>query len=64
MKEKLKISTYQEKVSDKWSRQHRAEYFGVSEYLIRKVRELKKPRGILSKPDQKTNVAKHYPMKP
>ena len=60
MKEKLKLSTYPEKVQiltlvpDKWSRKHCAfEYFGISEYLIRKARELKKTSGIMSKLDQK-----------
>ena len=55
MKEKLKDATSSEKIQiltlipDSWSRKYCAEYFGVSEYLIRTARELKKNNGILSK---------------
>ena len=46
MKAKLKTATYPEKIQiltlvpDKWSRKYCAEYFNVSEYLIRTAREL------------------------
>ena len=48
--EKLQILTL---VPDKWSRQHCAQYFNVSEYLVRQARELKKSGGILTKPNPK-----------
>ena len=59
MREKLKTATYAEKlqiltlVPEKWSRQYCSQYFNVSEYLVRKARELKKAGGILNKPNPK-----------
>ena len=59
MKDKLITATYAEKLQiltlapDSWSREHCAAYFGVSEYLIRRARELKKVGGILNKPNPK-----------
>ena len=50
------ISSYPEKVQlltlvpDSWSREHCSNYFGVSEYLVRKARDLKKSSGILATP--------------
>ena len=52
MKEKLVTASNTEKlqiltlVPDSWSRKYCSEYFGVSEYLIRSARELKKTKGI------------------
>ena len=39
---------------ESWSRKYAAEFFNVSEYLIRRGRELKKEKGILSKPNVKS----------
>ena len=56
IKEKLVISSYPEKIQlltlapDTWSRRYCAEYFNVSEYLVRKARDLKKDSGILATP--------------
>lgn len=36
-----------------WTIEHTAEQFHVSKYLVRKARELKKAKGILSKPEAK-----------
>ena len=36
-----------------WPRKYYSEYFGVSEYLIQYVRELKQRKGILAGPSQK-----------
>ena len=59
MREKLTTgtTTYAEKVQiltltpDSWTIKKAASYFGVSEYQVRQARDLKKSRGILSKPD-------------
>ena len=59
MKIKLKTVTYPEKIQivtlapNSWSRKFCAEYFNVSEYLVRTARELKKEKGILAKPEPK-----------
>ena len=59
MKEKLSTSSNSEKIQiltlvpDSWSRKDCAEYFNVSEYLIRSARNLKQKKGILAKPDPK-----------
>ena len=47
--EKIKILTL---TPESWSIVKAASYFGVSEYLIRQARELKKSRGILGSPDK------------
>ena len=58
IKEKVMSSNKHEKVklltltSDSWSRKKVAEFFNVSEYLVRSARELKKKKGILAEPDQ------------
>ncbi|KAG1648960.1 Cytochrome P450 9e2 [Nymphon striatum] len=60
MKEKLKDTDYTKKVQiltptpESWSRTYAASYFGVSEYLIRKSRQLKKDKGILALPSKTT----------
>ena len=59
MREKLKIVPYPRKIQiltlvpDKWSRELAAKQFGVSEYLIRTARDLKKVGGILAMPEPK-----------
>ena len=59
VKEKLTTAAYSEKIQiltlapDSWSRRYCAEHFNVSEYLVRTARELKKIKGILTKPAQK-----------
>ena len=56
IKEKLLISSYPEKVQlltlapDSWSREYCSKYFDVSEYLVRKARDLKRDSGILATP--------------
>ena len=56
IKEKLTNSSYAEKVQlltlapDSWSREYCSKYFNVSEYLVRKARELKMISGILATP--------------
>ena len=58
VKEKIMISNKQEKVKlltlapDSWSRKRTAEFFNVSEYLVRSARELKKKEGMLAEPNQ------------
>ena len=60
MREKLALesTTSEEKIKililtpESWSIVKAASYFGVSEYLIRQARELKKSRGILGSPDK------------
>jgi hypothetical protein len=47
--EKIKILTL---TPESWSILKAASYFGVSEYLIRQARELKKSRDILGTPDK------------
>ena len=41
-----------------WSRAKLADFFGVSEYMVREARKLAKTKGILELPDRKK--AKHY----
>ena len=59
IKEKLKVASFPEKVQlltlvpDSWSRTYAAKEFSVSEYLIRKARELKHEKGILAVPNPK-----------
>ena len=59
MREKLKSASYPQKIQiltlvpDKWSRELAAKQFGVSEYLIRTARDLKKVGGILALPEAK-----------
>ena len=59
MREKLKNASYPQKIQiltlvpDKWSRELAAKQFGVSEYLIRTARDLKKVGGILAIPEPK-----------
>ena len=59
MKIKLKTVTNPEKIQiltlapNLWSRKFCAEYFDVSEYLVRTARELKKEKGILANPEPK-----------
>ena len=54
MKEKIKNSNFNMKLQilmmtpESWSRKYAAEYFNVSEYLIRKARKLKTQKGIMS----------------
>ena len=55
--EKMKILTL---TPESWSISKAESYFGVSEYLIRKARELKKTRGILGNPDK--NQGKPLPV--
>ena len=52
--EKLQILTL---VPDSWSWKYCSGYFGVSEYLIRSVRDLKQRMGILAKTSQKKGKA-------
>ena len=59
MKEKIKITNFNETVQiltmtpESWSREYAANYFDVSEHLVRKARNLKSEKGILSFPDKK-----------
>ena len=63
MKEKLVTASNTEKlqiltlVPYSWSRKYCSEYFGVSEYLIRSVRELKQRKGMFAQPSQKKGKA-------
>ena len=58
IKEKVMTSNKHKKVNlltltpDSWSRKKVAEFFNVSEYLVRSARELKKKKGILAESDQ------------
>ena len=75
IKEKLSISDYKSKIQlltltpESGSRKYAAEYFNVSEYLIRTARKLKEQNGILSIPSSKKGstlsndtvmLVKHY----
>ena len=57
MKEKLRTSDYKMKIQiltltpESWSRKSAAEFFNVSEYIIRAAKKLKEERGILSVPN-------------
>ena len=59
MRDKLVTACYTDKVQiltlipDSWSRKFAANYFNVSEYMIRTARELKKEKGVLAKPKAK-----------
>ena len=60
IKEKIKdCRSYQKKLQlltlcpDSWSRKYASEYFGVSEYLVRKSRSLKGEKGILAESEPK-----------
>ena len=59
MKEKIKNSNFNMKLQiltmtpESWSRKYAAEYFNVSEYLIRKARKLKTQKGIMLLPTNK-----------
>ena len=59
MNDKLKEADYRTKVQiltltpTSWSRKYAAEYFNVSEYLIRTARNLRQEKGIISKPEPK-----------
>lgn len=59
LKEKIATVGYKQKIQiltlapDQWSRNACSQIFGVSEYLVRKARELKKLKGILAYPDSK-----------
>ena len=59
MNDKLKEADYHTKVQiltltpTSWSRKYAAEYFNVSEYLIRTARNLRQEKGIISKPEPK-----------
>lgn len=62
--EKCKVSSRKEKIQlltlvpDSWSKQKTQKIFGVSEYLVRRARLLKKEKGILSDPDRKLGQLK------
>ena len=66
MKEKIKNSNFNMKLQilmltpESWSKKYVAEYFNVSEYLIRKARKLKTQKGIMSLPTNK--VGKKLPV--
>ena len=68
IKEKLSISDYKSKIQlltltpESWSRKYAAEYFNVSEYLIRTARKLKEQNGILSIPSSKKGSTLNYLM--
>lgn len=57
LKEKIQTSKRSETIKlltlapDSWSRKYAAEFFHVSEYLVRTARALKKEKGILAEPD-------------
>lgn len=59
MKEKIKISTFKEIVQiltmtpESWSREYAANFFNVSEHLVRKARILKNEMGIFAVPSSK-----------
>lgn len=59
LKEKIAASTKREKIKlltlvpDSWSRKQVAEFFNVTEYLVRAARRLKKEKGILAEPERK-----------
>jgi len=59
MKEKIKNANFKVKVQvltlipESWSRKYAAEYFEVSEHLIRKARKLRSEKGICSVPSSK-----------
>ena len=59
LKEKLKISSTQEKVKiltlapESWSISKTCNEFDVSEYLVKKARKLKTSKGILAEPEKK-----------
>ena len=60
IKEKLKNVDFKTKIQvltltpESWSRKYAAEYFNVSEYLIRKGHEQKREKGVLSMPNPKS----------
>ena len=59
LKEKLKMSSTQEKVKiltlapESWSISKTCNEFDVSEYLVKKARKLKNSKGILAEPEKK-----------
>ena len=59
MKEKIKISSFNEAVQiltmtpESWSREYAAQYFNVSEHLVRKACSLKSENGVFSLPNKK-----------
>ena len=59
LKEKITASTKREKIKlltlvpDSWSRKQAAEFFNVTEYLVRTARRLKKEKGMLAEPERK-----------
>ena len=59
IKEKLATASFQQKVQlltlapESWTIKYAAEYFQVSEYLVKRAQELKKQKGILAMPDKK-----------
>ena len=65
IKEKLVIAPCPEKIHiltlapDAWSRKYCAEYFNLSEYLVRIARKLKKVGGILAIPSPKRGKKFH-----
>ena len=60
MKERVKESSYREKVTiltlvpESWSREYASRFFNVSEYLIRTARSVKEAKGVLADTNLKT----------
>ena len=60
IKDKLPSCDYRTKIQiltltpDSWSRNFTADFFGVSEYLVRRTREVKIQNGILALPERKS----------
>ena len=50
-REKIKLLTI---VTETWSRKKVADYFGVTDHVVRRSRQLKKDKGILEDPDPKS----------
>ena len=57
LKEKVATASLQEKIKlltivpETWSRKKVADYFGVTDHVVRRSRQLKKDKGILEDPD-------------
>ena len=62
LKEKLKMSSTQEKVKiltlapESWSISKTCNEFDVSEYLIKKARKIKNSKGIIDKPEKRKEM--------